>query len=381
MRLFKCQACGQTVFFENRRCARCGHELGYLPEAQQIVALKAQGCILVPAKGRMQKFRYCANATHDACNWLIQAEATTEFCAACRYNRTIPDLTQDNNLLHWQRMETAKHRLFYSLLALRLPLTSYVDDPAHGLAFDFLADAGDGAKILTGHDDGLITINLAEADDARREQSRVEMHEPYRTLLGHFRHEIGHYFWNVLIGNGGRLESCRAAFGDDSTDYAAALQRHYEQGPPADWAQTFITAYAAVHPWEDFAETWAHYLHIVDTLETASAFGLRIHPTATKSRVLHADIDFDPHHAADAQSLIEAWLPLTFAVNSLNRSMGLADLYPFVLSPAVIEKLQFIHMTVQAGAQPAVPDKPGLFGAADPKQPPGAVSREEGFFL
>ena len=278
MRLFKCQACGQTVFFENRSCARCGHALGYLPEAQQIVALKAQGDIFVPAKGRMQKFRYCANAAHDACNWLIQAEAATEFCAACRYNRTIPDLTQANNLLHWQRMETAKHRLFYSLLALRLPLTSYVDDPAHGLAFDFLADAGDGAKILTGHDDGLITINLAEADDARREKSRVEMLEPYRTLLGHFRHEIGHYFWNVLIRDGGRLDSCRAVFGDDFTDYAAALQRHYEQRPPADWAETFISAYAAAHPWEDFAETWAHYLHIVDTLETASAFGLKSIP-------------------------------------------------------------------------------------------------------
>jgi hypothetical protein len=362
MRLFKCQECGQTVFFEIRHCERCGHALGYLPEAQQLLALQPQDDVFVPVKGRHLKFRYCTNAAQDACNWLIPADAPEAFCAACRYNRTIPDLSQNQNLTHWQRMENAKHRLFYTLLALRLPLKSYIDNPEHGLAFDFLADAPDGPNILTGHDDGLITINLAEADDAQREKLRTEMFEPYRTLLGHFRHEIGHYFWNVLIRDGFRLEACRAVFDDDSADYGAALQHHYEQGPPADWAQNYISAYAAAHPWEDFAETWAHYLHIVDTLETASAFGLRIHPAATKNRALHADIDFDPHHAPDIQSLVDAWLPLTFAVNSLNRSMGLADFYPFVLSSPVIAKLQFIHEIVHAGAAQKVSAKCGLFG-------------------
>ncbi|OYV30525.1 MAG: hypothetical protein B7Z81_14235, partial [Acidocella sp. 20-61-6] len=370
MKLFKCQECGQTVFFENRKCERCAHPLGYLPQATQLLALQPQGDHFRAAKGKNFGFRYCANAAQDACNWLVPADSQDRFCAACRHNRTIPDLAVGQNLLHWQRMEVAKHRLFYTLIALGLPLKNLADDPEHGLAFDFLADApGAARKVLTGHDDGLITINLDEADDAKREKLRAEMGEPYRTLLGHFRHEVGHYFWNVLVRDAGRLEACRAVFGDDSADYGAALQRHYAEGPPADWREHFISAYATAHPWEDFAETWAHYLHIVDTLETASAFGLRIHPVATKNRAMHADIDFDPHHADSMATLIDAWGPLTFAVNSLNRSMGQADLYPFVVSPAVVAKLQFIHEVIHAAAAPrpvpanAVPAKRrGLFG-------------------
>jgi len=378
MRLFKCQECGQTVFFENRTCEQCGHALGYLPKAMQSVALVREGDDFVPVKGRHLKFRYCANAAQDACNWLIPVDSPGRFCDACRHNRTIPDLTAGNNLLAWKRMEFAKHRLFYTLIALRLPLKNLVDAPEHGLAFDFLADVpGAGPKILTGHEEGLITINLNEADHAERERLRTEMGEPYRTLLGHFRHEVGHYFWNVLVRDAGRLEACREVFGDDTQDYAAALKRHYAEGPPAGWDQNYISAYATAHPWEDFAETWAHYLHIVDTLETASAFGLRIHPAATRNRALHADIDFDPHHAASVQALIEAWLPLTFAVNSLNRSMGQPDLYPFVVSAGVVRKLQFIHEVVHANdpAQPAEPRKRSLFGrvmrgAQPPAQPP-----------
>ncbi len=362
MRLFKCLECDQTVFFENRFCERCGHALGYLPEAKQFLALWRQGDLFFPVKGRRLEFRYCANAAQDACNWLIQADSAEEFCVSCRHNRTIPDLTQGQNLRHWQRMETAKRRLFYTLIALRLPLKSFRDDPEHGLAFDILAETPARPHILTGHDDGLITLNLAEADDAQRERFRSEMFEPYRTLLGHFRHEMGHYFWNVLIRDGFRLEPCRAVFGDDTANYGAALRHHYEQGPPIDWAQNYISAYAASHPWEDFAETWAHYLNIVDTLETASTFGLQIHPAATKNRTLHADIDFDPHQAPDVQSLIAAWLPLSFAVNSLNRSMGLADFYPFVLSASVIGKLQFIHEIVHADATEKVSTQHGLCG-------------------
>ena len=191
------------------------------------------------------------------------------------------------------------------------------------------------------------------------------MGEPYRTLLGHFRHEVGHYFWDLLVRDSGRLDAFRALFGDDRQDYAQALERHYAEGPPPGWEQNFISSYATAHPWEDFAETWAHYLHIVDTLETASAFGLRIHPAAAKNQALHADIDFDPHHAPSIQVLLDAWFPLTFAVNSLNRSMGLADLYPFVLWAPVIEKLQFIHETIQQ-AQAELQQPP-----SDPPAPPG----------
>jgi hypothetical protein len=196
--------------------------------------------------------------------------------------------------------------------------------------------------VVTGHDNGLITINLAEADDAERERQRGSMGEPYRTLLGHFRHEIAHYYWDLLVFRAPNIDEFRAVFGDERRDYAAALQQHYANGAPADWPENFVTAYASSHPWEDFAETWAHYFHMVDTLETANAFGLMVRPKLTRPDRLSTAINFDPHEA-DMDRLIDAWLPLTFAANSLNRSMGLPDLYPFVLTPAVIVKLAFVH--------------------------------------
>jgi hypothetical protein len=162
-----------------------------------------------------------------------------------------------------------------------LPVRTRAEDPAHGLIFNFLAgDPARGQRVMTGHDNGLITIALTEADDMEREKRRLEMGEPYRTLLGHFRHEVGHYFWDVIVRDGGKLEACRAVFGDDTIDYGEALQHHYREGPPPDWQTSFVSAYAATHPWEDFAETWSHYLHIVDTLEMASAFGIKVHPAS-----------------------------------------------------------------------------------------------------
>jgi len=201
--------------------------------------------------------------------------------------------------------------------------------------------------VMTGHDNGLITLNLAEADDAERERQRHQMDEPYRTLLGHFRHEIAHYYWSRLVANSDRLQEFRDVFGDERKDYGAALQQHYANGPPADWPTHFVTAYASSHPWEDFAETWAHYFHMVDTLETAGAFGLSVRPRVSKG--IATKIDFDAHHA-EMDRIIETWLPLTFAVNSINRSMGLSDLYPFVLAPTVIAKLTFVHDRIRAQA-------------------------------
>jgi hypothetical protein len=251
-------------------------------------------------------------------------------------------------------LEIAKHRLFYTLLRLGLPLADRSQDP-QGLAFDFLADRAeveDGApRILTGHDNGLITINLAEADDAERERRRHSMGETYRTLLGHFRHEVGHYFWNVLIRDDPSIEQFRQLFGDERRDYGEALRAHYADGPKPNWQDEFVSSYAGSHPWEDFAETWAHYLHIVDTLETANAFGMRVRPRIRRGPDLAATVDFDPHHEEDVNRLIGAWLPLTFAVNALNRSMGQPDLYPFVLPQAVIVKLAFIHQRVHEAAR------------------------------
>jgi hypothetical protein len=345
MKLFRCQNCGQLLYFENTECERCSHRLGYLPRISTLSALECrEDQWQTFAKPRIA-VRFCQNAEHGVCNWLINANDPDALCEACRFNRTIPDLAIEQNVERWRRIEAAKHWLFYSLLRLRLPLKSQIDDPESGLAFDFLGDGAGptGPKVLTGHDNGLITISLEEADDAERERRRTDMKEPYRSLLGHFRHEIGHYFWDVLVRDGDRLDACRSVFGDDSQDYGAALQAYYQNGAPAGWQDHFVSAYATSHPWEDWAETWAHYLHIIDTLEMASSFGIRIKPRVTREETLAARIDLDPYQTATMQEIIDAWLPLTFAVNSLNRAMGNYDLYPFVLSPAVIEKLAFVH--------------------------------------
>jgi hypothetical protein len=353
MKLFECQNCGHPLYFENTRCESCGLRLGYLPAREQISALQPDQAQWRALATPNERYRFCANAEYEVCNWLIGAGSTERYCAACRHNRTIPDLSLPGNLPHWRLMEVAKHRLFYTLLKLRLPLATKAEDP-NGLAFDFIAArAAPAAPPVTGHDNGLITINLAEADDAERERRRHEMGEPYRTLLGHFRHEIAHYYWGRLIANSNRLQEFRDLFGDEQKDYASALQQHYAVGPPPDWPTHFVTAYASAHPWEDFAETWAHYFHMVDTLETAHAFGLIVRPKVSKGSEFATKIDFDSHHV-EMDRLIEAWLPLTFAVNSINRSMGLPDLYPFVLAPTVIAKLTFVHDRIRAQRDRAV---------------------------
>lgn len=348
MKMFECLRCGQTVYFGNTLCERCGSVLGYLPDLAVVSSLVPldEGRWL-PAADRERPVRFCANAFHGACNWLVPADGTDIFCRACRLNRTIPDLGLPQNRLRWQRLELAKHRLVYGLLRLGLPLTSRFDDPGTGLAFDFLASPaeadGNHPPVVTGHAAGLITIDIAEADDAEREGHRQEMGEPYRTLLGHFRHEVGHYYWERLVAGGPWIASFRDLFGDERLDYGASLQEHYTQGPPPDWQQRHVSSYASAHPWEDFAETWAHYLHIVDTLDTAEAFGLSIRPRGGLDPALVMEIGFDPYRQDDFDALIRAWLPLTYAVNSLNQSMGQPDLYPFVLAPTVMGKLRFVH--------------------------------------
>ncbi|RVT95688.1 hypothetical protein EOD42_15955 [Rhodovarius crocodyli] len=341
MRLFACQNCGQVLHFENTRCVRCDAVLGYLPEQNTLTALDGDKPLAAPDR----QVRFCDNAAHDSCNWLVPADSPERFCIACRHNRTIPDLSNPANLPLWRKIEVAKHRAFYSFVRLNLPMQSRAEAPTNGLAFDILADDAE-QKIMTSHADGLITIALAEADDAERARRRTAMGEPYRTLLGHFRHESGHYFWDRLVRDGGKLEECRAVFGDDTIDYAEALKRNYEQGPPADWQDHYVSTYAACHPWEDFAETWAHYLHMVDTLEMASSLRLGIDPRADKQGDLTTQVGFDAYAGTSITELMDAWVPLTVAVNSLNRSMGVPDLYPFVLSPVVVGKLGFIQSLV-----------------------------------
>jgi hypothetical protein len=187
----------------------------------------------------------------------------------------------------------------------------------------------------------------------------VRLGENYRTLLGHFRHEVGHFYWPPLVQLVGRLDRFRELFGDERADYQEALDRHNAEGPPPDWSARHVSAYATMHPWEDWAETFAHYLHITDAVQTAAAYGLRVlggrEPLSARPGRAHADV----------RELLEDWLPLSYALNAMSRSLGNADLYPFVLTDAVIEKLAFVDDSVratQATAQP--PDRAP--GAAEP---------------
>jgi hypothetical protein len=351
MKLFECQNCGQLIYFENTQCERCGLYLGFLPEAAQMTALNPAGSkVYEPLADRTRTVSYCSNFLHGACNWLVDA-GEGGLCVACELNHTIPDLAHPENLRRWQRIEIAKHRLVYSLMRLGLPVESKMDTADAGLAFDFLApppgEDGQG-KILTGHDNGDITLNVAEADDAVRAEIRQKMREPYRTLLGHFRHEIAHYYFLRLVQGTANYDLFRKTFGDETADYSEALQAHYANGAPSDWRFHHISAYASSHPHEDWAETFAHYLHMVDTLETAYAFGLRIRPRAGQDDNLAANISFDPYTQTSFEPIIEAWLPTTFAVNSINRSMGIDDLYPFVIWPEVVAKLKVVHKVIRS---------------------------------
>jgi hypothetical protein len=348
MLIFKCQHCAQLLYFENHTCERCSHRLGYLPQENVLSALEPQPDGSWTALGSTGRYKFCANADASNCNWLLGDRSTDTYCTACRHNRIIPDLTSCENKRNWWKFESAKRRLFYSLSRLGLPLANRTDDPAGGLVFDVLGESGTTgpAQVLTGHDNGVITLNLKEADDVQREQLRTTMGETYRTLLGHFRHEIGHYYWDKLVRDGSQVEAFRQFFGDERADYEEALRVHYASGPPADWQERYISSYASTHPWEDFAETWAHYLHIVDTIEMASAFNIRIQPALGFGADHSATLDFDPHQTGDMCRLIKSWLPLAFSINAINRCMGEPDLYPFILSPPVMMKMGFIHQLV-----------------------------------
>jgi len=292
-------------------------------------------------------YRLCRNSSeHGVCNWAIPDSEKAEYCRACRLTRIIPNLAEPGAKEAWQRLEIAKRRLLYTLLALELPVELKTDEHPEGMAFEFLQDADGAPKVFTGHHDGIVTINVAEADDPFREKMRIQMGETYRTVLGHFRHEIGHYYWDRLIDERPLLRDFRARFGDERTSYTEAQQRHYSAGPPADWVDNFVSSYASMHPWEDWAETWAHYLHIVDTLETASAYGLSLKPAPVAARKTAKPVAATKLDPTSFEDLIDGWIPLTMALNSLNRSLGTTDGYPFVLSKAAIAKLRFVHDVV-----------------------------------
>ncbi len=351
MRVFHCDHCQQLVFFENVQCLACKHTLAYLPDVSEVGSLEQAGndlwkALAPEAAGR--QYRLCRNYSQEGvCNWAVPAEDSNPYCYSCRLTRVIPNLEQPGNREAWGALEVAKRRLIYSLVELGLPLVSKNEDPQNGLAFDFLADPDpadpNSPKVMTGHSDGVITVAIVEADDAEREKRRVSMHEPYRTLLGHFRHEIGHYYWDRLIRGSDRLSRFRELFGDERPDYGAALQAYYKSGPPADWQNRFVSAYASSHPWEDWAETWAHYLHLTDTLETASECGLVILPNRNDARPVRLRYSTERQGQIKFDEMMSDWFAVTYLLNNLSRGLGQKDSYPFVLMDPVIDKLRFIH--------------------------------------
>jgi hypothetical protein len=357
MRVFHCDHCGHLLFFENTQCVRCGQLVAYLPDLAIVGSLDPSsdqaddqpGTWRSPLEAAAESsYRLCRNyAGEQVCNWAIPAGDPHPLCVSCRLTRVIPDLATGDYRQAWYRLEVAKRRLVFTLLRLGLPIVSRDEDPERGLAFEFKADNPDGTPVLTGHATGLITINVAEADDAERERRRTSLHEPFRTLAGHFRHESGHYYWDRLIGGRDGLEDFRRAFGDERSDYGAALNNYYAQGPVADWRDRFISAYASAHPLEDWAETWSHYLHMVDTLETAAACGVSLQPRRSDEPSLSRVSPFVVSPDAPFERLIDSWFPVTYLLNNLNRGLGLADAYPFIWSPAATDKLRFVHEVVR----------------------------------
>lgn len=343
MKIFSCDHCGSPAFFDNDSCLQCGSHLGYLDFNRELISKKG-GDNSWNVNGT--DYRYCKNHQFGICNWIIPTNEA-EFCLACSLNRTIPNLEHRENIEKWRRLEKAKHRLIYQLHRLGLPIISKLKNKEAGLCFDFISNKNLENPVMTGHANGVITILLTEADSVHREQLRKQLSEPYRTLIGHFRHEVGHYYWDVLMKSDNVvLQKYRKLFGDERTDYAEALEAYYSNGAPESWQLSFISEYATAHPWEDWAETWAHYLHIIDTLETAYYFGLSPNPITNAKNILKTTMLFDPYEEPKFQRIIDNCIPVFFAINAINRGMGIPDIYPFVTTKVVVKKMKFIHQLI-----------------------------------
>ena len=353
MKYFECAFCQQQIFFDDTHCRHCHHPIGYSAQEKNMLTFAPLGLnhwqVLNPDT-LASFFKPCQNYTqHQVCNWVLAHDSNKTYCASCELTHVLPNLNQPENLLYWKRLEQAKRRFLYLAQRMNMmPRPKKHDDDRYGLRFAFLIPQ-QGEMVITGHANGLITLNAIEADVVYRETTRVNMGENYRTLLGHFRHESGHYYLDVIqYLHPEFIEEFRQYFGDERQDYAKALEHHYHFGAPEDWQDHFISTYATAHPWEDWAETWAHYLHMMETLETAYYAGLKVQGNGTTL----ASLNFEecPIGGKDFEHILQNWVTLTFNLNALNRSMGLDDAYPFQLSNTVKDKLRFIHKHVLAKA-------------------------------
>ncbi|MDN4502361.1 putative zinc-binding metallopeptidase [Alteromonadaceae bacterium BrNp21-10] len=374
MKTFSCRCKEkQILFFESNFCVSCARDVGLDDEFDTVEPydLDEESGEYFKSADPSIRYQKCANnENYKVCNGMVNlstfgpvADNEEALCFACRFNETIPDLSIVEHIPLWNKMEIAKRRALYTLKALSLPLANIAQNPEGGLSFDFTTDrdvndnfvsqlTGQDA-VFTGHDCGHITINLAEADDVARSKTKQAMGEHYRTLLGHFRHELGHYYFDVLIAGSPKKHAlCKKYFGDDELDYQEALKKHYKNGAPENWRDNFISEYATMHPYEDWAETWAHYMHIMDTLETAKNFSITgsiTGNTQAMEEVGELNLPQDGHFFSaqtSIDSILDTWMDFAVILNSLNRSMGMNDAYPFVLTQPVRTKLSFIHHAI-----------------------------------
>ncbi|MBH03210.1 MAG: hypothetical protein CMP08_03670 [Xanthomonadales bacterium] len=280
---------------------------------------------------------FCANRERIGCNWIAPEEGA--FCRACAMTALAPDPSLDNAISDWAATELAKRWVIDNLGRWQW---FRPEDPGTRPTFHMLAEANDEPAPM-GHGGGVVTISVSEADPVVRTKRRQALGEPYRTMIGHMRHEIAHMLWWRLALRQDFLDAFRDVFGDERDDYVEALGRHYQNGPPADWASRFISTYASAHPHEDWAETASHLLHLTDITDSFVASGL------SSPHLPHAQ--WNPYAEVDTARLIRVGAAIAAGINHVNRSMGHADLYPFMLSEPVNRKLAFVHEWLRRGAQ------------------------------
>ena len=328
MKRFNCY-CGNSVFFEQTNCDRCGKTLGFDFNSMKMIPLSKNGSLLIDSASK-KTYKKCTNWTEfNVCNWVLEDSSKNDLCFACQFNRVIPNQSADNapvNNLRWLRLEKAKKRLIFSLARIGLPLKNGWGSSVEGLLFDFVESMGDKV-VTTGYSDGIITINSLEADHVARVSAKYALNERYRTIIGHLRHETGHYYLDkfdlppnlkkILEDNFGNL------FNKNLSEYNEALQSYYKNGPAENWEENYISAYASAHPIEDWAESWSHYLLIMDTLETLQEEG-------------YFDDCIDKMNITEK---LEKWRSLSSSLNQITRSLGMQDAYPFTLGKKVSEKI------------------------------------------
>ncbi|MEE4383347.1 MAG: putative zinc-binding metallopeptidase [Pseudomonadales bacterium] len=319
MRVFDNPVGGGTLWFDNLTTAD-GVPIAYDPQARTFLASAP----------------FCANRDRIGCNWI--APEAGAFCRACAMTALAPDPAVPGAMANWAQTEAAKRWVLDNLGRWNW---FRPEDPGARPVFHMLDEGR--TPVLMGHVDGVVTISVAECDPVLRTTRQEALAEPYRTMIGHVRHEVAHMLWWRLSLRADFLDAFRATFGNERTDYRAALEHHYAHGPPAAWREHFLTSYASTHPHEDWAETAAHLLHLTDIADSFVAAGLSVEGVPGGFR--------DPYADPDAGRLLRASTAVAVGVNHVNRSMGLSDLYPFVLSAAALGKLAFVHDWLRRGAQ------------------------------